>query len=89
MCACQPKVRTPNCGSMACIRAAAQRERARISSWLRREASVARHMVLGPVDRDVVADAIANWIESGEWETRTENLTAPLASADTGKGGTQ
>ncbi len=81
MCACRPNVRTPNCGSMACLRAARSDERVRISSWLRREADYARrtgpHL---PVDRAETADAIARWIETGEWEQRTEARTGHLAS---------
>lgn len=71
MCACEPRVRTPNCGKMSCIAAAAKRERMRIAAWLRREAAYARTVKdCPPVDRDTVADSIASWIESGEWEKR-------------------
>lgn len=35
MCACRPNVRTPNCGSMACLSAARAKARADIVAWLR------------------------------------------------------
>ena len=60
MCACQPGVRTPNCGKMSCLSATRAKERARIAAWLRAE------MAEWPADErlpSLVAD-----LESGEWE---------------------
>ena len=73
MCACEPRVRTPNCGKMSCLSAAAARERARIVAWLRRE------MAEWPADDRL--PSLADDLESGAWASHR-------ASADTKTGGT-
>lgn len=60
MCACQPGVRTPNCGKMSCLTATAKKERVRIAAWLRLE------MAEWPADDRL--PSLVEDLETGAWE---------------------
>jgi len=71
MCWCQPGVRTPNCGSMACTKAARRDALSSAVNFVRREAERMRNRNEG-ADAAVSAhlEIIADQLDRGEHEAR-------------------